>query len=64
MLMSFQPSVTDLLLRISKEDILRDVGNQTVLITIDFHCMDEKKKTVRHFSISNFFKAKYTVTQV
>ncbi len=25
-----------------EDDILKNVGNQTVLVTIDFHCMDKK----------------------
>jgi len=26
-----------------KENILKNVGNQTVLVTIGFHCMDKKR---------------------
>ncbi len=26
----------------TEEDILNNVCNQTVLVTIDFHCMDKK----------------------
>ncbi len=34
--------MTDLLLQNTNEDILKNVGNQTVLVTTDFYCMDKK----------------------
>lgn len=40
-------------LRNTKEDTLKNVGNQTVLVSMDFHCMD--KKTPQTFlKISSF----------
>lgn len=39
--MSFQTFMTFSLLWSIEEDILKNVGNQTVLVTIDFHCMDK-----------------------
>ncbi len=36
-----------------EDNILKNVGNQTVLVTIDFHCMDKKKKK----NLSHLFKS-------
>ncbi len=46
-LMSFQTCVTFFLLWNIKGDILMNVGNQTVLLTLDFHW--ENKQTLRLF---------------
>ncbi len=40
-----QMDVTSLRLWNTIENILRNVGNQTVLVTIDFHCMDKNTET-------------------
>jgi len=37
------------LLKTTKEDILKNIGNQTVSFTDNFHCIDKKKK---HWAIS------------
>lgn len=37
--LSFQTSMTNLLLLHTKEDIVKNVANQLLLATIDFHCM-------------------------
>lgn len=47
--MPFQTRVHFFLLQNTKEDILKNVGNQTVLVPSDFLYMD-KIKTVRRFS--------------
>ncbi len=43
-----------------EDNILKNVGNQTVLVTIDFHCMDKKKKNLSHlfksFRLYNVYK--------
>ncbi len=50
--MSLQICKIYFLLRKIQEDILKNIDYQTVLVTIDFHCMN-KNKTQRHFS--NYF---------
>ncbi len=42
--MPFQICKTFFILWSTKEDILKNVRSQTNLVTIDFYCMDSKKK--------------------
>jgi len=42
------------LLSNTKDDILKNVGNQAVLVNIDYHYMDKKKHLFFFFKVCSF----------
>ncbi len=52
----FQTCLTFFLLCNIREDILKNVGNQTVSVSIDFHCMDKECNGTETIRLPTFFK--------